>query len=274
MEIKKSLPYYYLSAMVLFFAIGALLSACQKTSTSTVSGINKPVVEGYLVPGTKTLIKVYYQKYLDDTITYGFPITGLKLNISDGTNTVQLVETTPGNYTWSDTTFIQEKKTYSLNFTYQGSTISSKTTVPDKPTGFKASDTLQRVPFRGAGITSTTTFVPVTFSWTSPASWFYLMVYKNTSAVMYPTNANSNPYHDNETLIGQVAIFNTQPTLFAYTGMYKVQLFHINQEYNDAISAGGGTSLSLTNPSTNIVNGLGIFTSMQAATLMLDVQLQ
>ena len=92
MEIKKITTYYYL-AVVLILMLGGLTS-CKKPNNNT-AGINRPVVEGYLVPGTKTLVKIYYQKYLDDTITYGYPITGLKLSLSDGTTTVQLAEGTP-----------------------------------------------------------------------------------------------------------------------------------------------------------------------------------
>jgi hypothetical protein len=273
MEIKKISPWYIL-VIALFLALGGL-SACQKTNTN-ISGIDRPVVEAYLVPGTKTLIRVYYQKYLDDTITYGYPITGLKLNLSDGTTTVQLTESTPGNYSWSDTTFIKSKKTYSLNFIYEGKTISATTVMPDKPTGFAETDTLQRVPYRSGGFGQTLpTFVPVNFSWSSPASWFYLMVFKNISTYYVATRANSStPYHDSESLVGQTSVFQIQPQTFTYTGKYRVILFHINKEYNDAISASGGSSLSLTNPSTNVVNGLGIFTSMQADTVLLDVQLQ
>ncbi len=270
MEIKKLTPWFIIAA--LFLAAGGFLSSCQKTNTG-VSGINRPVVEAYLVPGTKTLVRVYYQKYLDDTITYGYPIPGLKLSISDGTNTVQLAETTPGNYSWNDTTFVKFKKTYSLNFIYQGNTISAQTTVPDRPTGFRASDTLQLVTFRGAGITPTNIFTPVVFSWDNSAAWLYLIAFKDVSAVQYPLSSNSRPYHDSEVLLGQTATYQTQPFSFTYTGNYKVLLFHINQEYSDAITSSGGSSLSLTNPSTNVVNGLGIFTSMSADTLNLDVKL-
>ncbi len=271
----KKLLYGYSAVIALIIALGAL-SSCQKTNDN-ISGTNRPVVEAYLVPGTKTLVKVYYQKFLDDTITYGYPITGLKLNLSDGTNTVQLAENTPGNYSWNDVNFIKDKKTYTLNFTYMGKTVSATTTVPDKPTDFRCTDTLQRVPYRsgGFGQSSGPIFNPVTFSWDNPASWFYLMVYKDIDINMVPTNANSNrPYHDTETLLGQTALFQTQLGLFSFTGKYQVLLFHINKEYNDAISAGGGTSLSLTTPSTNVTNGLGIFTSMQADTVILDVKLQ
>jgi hypothetical protein len=270
MEIKNIKAYAIVAALL--FALGGLL-ACQKTNNN-VSGVNRPVVEAYLVPGTKTLVKVYYQKYLDDTITYGYPIPGLKLSISDGTNTVQLAETTPGNYTWSDTTFVKFKKTYSLSFTYQGNAISAKTTVPDRPTGFKESDTLQLVPYRGAGIPNTGIFGPVTFSWDNPSSWYYMLAFKDVSTVLISTSANSRPYHDSEVVLGQTSTYQTQAMNFSYIGNYKILLYHINQEYSDAINASGGTSLTLSNPSTNVVNGLGIFTSMSADTLKLDVKLQ
>ena len=263
MEIK--IPTLIAVAFAAFF-----MFSCKKDS-SLADDYSRPVVEGYLVPGKSVLVKVYYQKYLDDTISLGFPVTDLKLKISDGARTVELTETTDGNYVYSDTTFITEHKTYSLSFDYNNKTISSETTVPDKPTGFVTSDSLQKVPVMDFG-TTPATFVPITLSWNNTTGGHYIMVLKNTETSRTSTNPRNNgSYRDTELILGQVSSFQTQQMTFNYLGNYRVLLFHINKEYSDALNNNGGSSLNLTNPYTNIVNGLGIFTSMQADSLKLRV---
>jgi hypothetical protein len=273
MEIKQLK--YIIIGTILIFELGGLL-ACKKDSAKGISALDRPVVQAYLVPGTKTQVKVYYQKYLDDTITYGYPVTGLKLNISDGATTVQLSETAPGTYLWSDTTFIKENKTYTLNFDYNGTPVSAKTTVPQKPVGFKVSDTLQYVQTRSLGMPTTAqTFTSVTFSWNNSASWYYMMMLKDISSNKSPVNLNNTDlYHDSEISLGQVSTYITQQRTFSYYGNYKVLLFHVNKEYIDALTTSSTTSLNLTNPLTNVVNGLGLFTAMQADTLNLKVVIQ
>jgi len=245
------------------------MCACKKDSS--LEDYTRPVVEGYLVPGKTVLVKVYYQKYLDDTISLGFPVTGLALKISDGTKTVDLTESTDGNYVYGDSTFIAGNKTYSLSFSYNNKTISAQTTVPDKPTGFGTSDSLQQVPIMDFG-TTPATFVPITLSWNNNTGGHYMMVLKNKESSRTSINPRNNgSYRDTELILGQVSSYQTQQMTFNYLGNYEVLLFHINKEYSDALNNNGGSSLNLTNPYTNIVNGLGIFTSMQADSLKLRV---
>jgi hypothetical protein len=259
-----------LLSAVAFAATGCCLLACKKEDAA-LADYSRPVVQAYLVPGIPVQVKVYYQKYLDDTISYGFPIEDLQLKISDGTNTVSLTESSAGVYEYADAGFVKDRGTYSLSFTYLDKTISAQTTVPDKPTGFTVSSGSQKVPVFSIG-TEPEIFVPVTFKWNYTNGGNYMMVMKNTDA--YPTRANTRntrPYSDSEVILGQVSTYQTQQMTFNFLGNYKVLLFHINKEYSDALNSGGGTSLNLTNPYTNVVNGLGVFTAMQADTLDLLV---
>lgn len=257
-----------------FYLLFAILSicclfACEKGNDSA-EAYERPVVEAYLIPGKAVLVKVYYQKYLEDTISYGFPITGLKLKISDGSKSVELTESKAGNYVFEDTAFVADKKSYALSFEYNNKTISAQTTVPDKPDGFSSSAVEQYLPdFR---IDSPETFVPVTFNWNNPSSAYFVMVFKNIDK--YPQQISgrfSILYRDTEVMLGQVNTYETQRMQFNFLGNYRVLLFHVNKEYRDALNNNGGSSLNLTTPATNIVNGLGIFTAMQADTVSLHV---
>lgn len=266
MEIKTHKP--RLLFLTLLITIG--LFACKKEIVST-NGYERPVVEGFLVPGKSVLVKVYYQKYLDDTISYGFPITGLKLNISDGGKTIELTESSSGSYTYTDTNFVAPNKSYALSFDYNNTTVSSKTTVPSKPENFVASDSLQQVPVFSFGSTPET-FVPVTLSWTNTSSGYYLMVIKNMETSRTSLNPrNSSSYRDTELTLGQVSSYQTRQMMFNYLGRHQLILFHVNKEYVDALNNNGGSSLNLTDPYTNVNNGLGIFTAMQSDTLQMRV---
>lgn len=256
----------------IFLTVVSLLLSCKK-DLGTEYDYQRPVVEGYLVPGVKVQIKVYYQKYLEDTISYGFPITGLALKISDGTTTIALTEHAQGIYTYADTTFIKDRKTYFLSFEHNGHAITAKTTVPDKPTHFVVSDTLQVVPEISFGSTPEV-FAPVTFNWANTTSGYYMMVLKNMESSKVSIGGNfgsSSSSIDRSIILGQVAKYQSQQMTYQYLGLHQVILFHINQEYSDALNSNGGSSLNLTNPYTNIVNGLGIFTAMQADTLRITV---
>ncbi|MCZ4222930.1 DUF4249 family protein [Pedobacter rhodius] len=248
-----------------------LLIGCKK-ETEEISTYNKPVVEAYLIPGMPLQVKVYYQKYLQDTITYGYPVTGLKPRVLDGSgNSVALTETNSGVYTYSDPSFVKASGNYTLNFDLDGYQISAETTMPDKPKNFRVSSSQQQIPTMGLG-SSSGTFTPVIFSWLNPSSAYYMISFQNIEA--YPTTINSrvtSPALNVEVLAGQTSSYQTQQANFNYLGLHRVLLFHINKEYNDALKASGETSLSLNTPYTNVKNGLGIFTAMQADTLYLSV---
>ncbi|EDM34487.1 hypothetical protein PBAL39_10835 [Pedobacter sp. BAL39] len=257
--------------MMLLLLLGAMFSSCKKEA-NVEADYTRPVVQAYLVPGLPLRMKVYYQKYLEDTISYGYPMKGLQPTVSDGITTVRLLETADGVYEYADAGFVQDHKTYTLNFSYLDKVISAQTTVPDAPVGFTASAVSQEVPAFSFG-TTPATFVPVTFSWSNPgAAAHFLMRFRNTTDDPVRTDSrNDAAYADTEVLLGTAVTYQTQQMTFRFLGDYQVLLYHINQEYSDAISSSGGTSLNLTNPSTNIVNGLGIFTAMKADSLSLHV---
>lgn len=266
MEIKIK----HKTGKALFFLLAfSCLLACKKEDAA-LADYSRPVVEGYITPGSPVQVKVYYQKYLDDTISYGFPIKDLQLKVSDGTRTIMLSEDSAGIYSYAGTDFVKAQGTYSLSFTYLDKTITAQTTMPDKPLNFTGSATTQKVPEFSFG-SDPEAFVPVTFKWSNNGG-YYMMMMKNIDT--YPSRINTRDtreYADSESILGQVYTYQTQQMTFNFSGNYKVLLFHINKEYSDALNSGGGTSLNLTNPYTNVQNGLGIFTAMQADTLDLLV---
>lgn len=263
------------SASVVAIIIGFVLSigACQKESTSAVT--TQPVVVGYLMPGQPISIKVYQQKGLTDTANYGALIGGLNLQVSDGSKTIALTETATGTYTHADDRFLIAGKTYSLQFTYNGSTVSASTVMPAKPVNYRASKQLINIPFRTRGgnpLTGNTDSVAVKFTWNNPDSLYHVLVFKNDDTS--PASADLNTGRPvNFTLnMKQTANYDMYYRSFNYLGTYRAILYRVNKEYDDFLTTNTNTSSQkLTNPPTNVTNGFGIFTGMQADTITLKL---
>lgn len=58
---------------------------------------------------------------------------------------------------------------------------------------------------------------------------------------------------------------------FSYFGTHRVVLFHLNVDYASLYDDASTSSLNLTNPTTSIENGYGIFTGISTDTLYIDV---
>jgi hypothetical protein len=269
MEIKTHTR-YILGALAGFILMTA---ACKKNSSDT-SAVNKPVVEAYLIAGQPVSVKVYQQKDLTDTATYGAALTGLSINVSNGSQTVKLTESASGTYTYSDTTFIVAGRTYTMQFSYNNTTISASTIMPGKPVGFKLTDSVFHVP--NSIDQAYDDKVLQTITWTNPDSLQHLLLFKNLDSDPFEivaVRSNNKPSFQINT--EKAAIYNLTQTSFKYYGHYKVILLRVNDEYINILTTNTrGSSQSLVNTPTNVVNGLGIFTAMQADTLNLRVTTQ
>lgn len=70
----------------------------------------------------------------------------------------------------------------------------------------------------------------------------------------------------------QAAAYDVTYRTFNYIGIYRVILYSVNKEYIDILTSNANTSSQqLTNPTTNVTNGYGIFTAMQADTIALTL---
>jgi hypothetical protein len=267
MEIKTYIRY---SFPVLIAGCLLMISACKKNSAD-LNAVNKPVVEAYLVAGQPLSLKVYQQKALTDTATYGAALTGLSINVSNGAQTVKLTESASGTYTYSDATFIAAGKTYTMQFTYDNFAVSASTIMPAKPVGFALSDSVFHIP--NTIDQSYNDKVRGTITWTNPDSLQHMILFRNTDDEPAEViSVRSNRKASFEVNTERTSIYNLTQTSFKYYGHYKVILLRVNNEYINILTSNtSGSSQNLVNTPTNVVNGLGIFTAMQADTLNLRV---
>jgi len=255
---------YYLVKRMSWAAIlpVILLGSCKKDSQSSTG---KPVVQSYLVAGKVLTVRLYTQKTLTDTEKYGPALTGLKPTVSDGTTIVNLTETAKGIYTYADSTFLVSGKTYALSFVYNSVTISAKTVMPAKPQGFATQ-------FTSVDYTSTDATTRDTinrFTWQNPDSLNHVLVFIGLDGASFPVNSFYNGSTNFEEDTKQRSVYYVLPSIFPYYGRYQVLLYSVNQEYINLLksNASGANSQNLLNTPTNVINGVGIFTAMQADTV-------
>ena len=265
MEIRKNTFNFFMLGI-----IAIMHMACTKDSTNLIT--NLPVVQAYLMPGKPISVKLYYQKSLTDTSKYGSPITNQVLFISDGVNNVQLTETQKGTYTYSDNTFLAVGKTYTLSFNYLSSKVTAKTVIPQKPTNFATQHST--VYFAGSSTDKIDSLNK--FTWSNPDSTNHIIVFVNVNGTYTPI---AKRVFGNREIISQFdtkrkSYYYITTSNFSFYGQYQVILLSANQEYIDLVNsdASGVNTQKLLNVPTNIVNGLGIFTGLQADTLNFNLE--
>lgn len=247
--------------------------ACKKNDNAVIA--NRAVVVAYLIPGKAVQVKIYQQKAFDDTATYGELVSGLNAQLSDGQTSQSLQETATGTYTYADTSYLQTGKTYTLNFSYNGEDVSATTTIPAKPVNYTATVTDVVMPALEYGLPGGgTDSVAISFRWDNPDSVYHVLVFKNDLSSPFRTNSSRGNAPVNFTINAkQTTGYDINYRSFNYTGVYRAILFHINKEYADVLSTNANTSSQqLSNPPGNITNGYGIFTAMQADTIVLQVR--
>jgi hypothetical protein len=65
-----------------------------------------------------------------------------------------------------------------------------------------------------------------------------------------------------------------RPQEFQYFGTHRLILYHVLPDYASLYDDKTASSQNLTNPSTSIINGSGIFTGLNADTLYLELEEQ
>ncbi len=255
-----------------FLTATFLLISCKKENITNNTSVGLPVVQAYLIPNNIITVKIYQQKNITDTAQYGVPIKSLQIYISDGSKKVLLTESAAGIYTYTDESFLVAGTTYTLNFKYSTYNVSAKTIMPLKPLNFATALSTIHLSTTSGGPSTT---VLDRLSWDNPDTLNHVLVFLNADEKDFPANSfgsYSQPYNF-EINTNRSSYYNITQRIFPYYGPYQVILFSVNQEYIDLMTGNtnSSTSSNLTNIQTNIINGFGIFTAMQADTVSLNV---
>jgi hypothetical protein len=142
--------------------------------------------------------------------------------------------------------------------------------MPAKPANFATQYTTITVP-ASSGINSPIDTLDK-LNWDNPNLANHVLVFKNLDGSSFPIG-RGNRTSSFELSAATASFYDLTDRSFGYYGHYQVFLFSVNQEYINILNSNtqNATSQTLINASTNIVNGYGIFTAMQAATDTLNL---
>lgn len=253
-------------------ALFAILSAALALSSCIPEDVQSDellaVVEAYLAPNQLITMKITREVAFGSTDTHLVYLDTLHVWFSDGTTSQQLAFGEDSLY-HGDLPIVAGG-TYSMWFVYEGDTITSVATVPAKPTGYTQSATSIEVPdFSNPGSgTMPTRPDPITLDWEQLDSLYYLVVVENMEADPDPINDDDDNLRP--VFRGKPEKTNTYEIdfrNFSYYGQHRVILYSLQAEYAALYDNNGTTSQNLSTPASNVINGLGIFTGINADTL-------
>lgn len=258
----------YLSLIIVLSLV--LLLSCEKDENN-VSFEDIPVVEGYLYNGKPLEIKISRQIPFSDEMEFSDDnIDSLNITLFDGQDYYTLASFGEGIY--KDTNLIVESSnTYEVEFTYNSSLVSASTVVPAKPDNFQSSASEVLI---SDDIFSENVPEEVELNWNNPDGSYYVIVIENIETNPDPIrefNSDDIPEQLFRLPPTQSDNFSIKSRRFAYYGNHRVVLYHINPDYAALYDDEQTTSQNLTNPSTEIENGYGIFTGLNTDTLYIDI---
>lgn len=260
-----------ISILLLFL----FLISCSKEKSPFT---DTPILESYLLPGNNPIVKITRQIPFSSGVPYsGDDIKALQVKLSFGNESRLL--TVQGDSCYTDKTlFIEQGLQYNLTFSFNSKNVSAYTQVPLKPVNFKQSATTISIvrmdstfgpPQGGFNMPD-----PVELTWINSDTSYYLLVIENMESTLDPVRSfggmtpPGNMFRERPTTASGISL---RPQEFQYFGRHRLILYHVLPDYASLYDNRISSSQNLTNPSTAIVNGYGIFTGLNADTLYLNV---
>ena len=269
-----------LRIIILLFILSASLFSCIDRDNTEFTDI--PIVEGYLRPGDYVRLTVSRQIPFSSNVTYSADdINALNITVTHDNTDYVLTPLGDGRYIDSSL-IVAAGERYDLSFTYNLKDVSAFTTVPSKPASFAESDTSISVmrmdststPTAGGGMWEMPT--PVDLTWDNDDNSYYIVVVENMEAILDPVRDFG------DSTVVHLGRFNKSPTTssglemrsqeFTYFGRHRLILYHVLPDYASLYDRTTASSQNLTNPSTSITNGYGIFTGLNADALFMTVE--
>ncbi|MBA4410270.1 MAG: DUF4249 family protein [Bacteroidota bacterium] len=262
----------------LIFGISLMLTltSCE-TEEAQLAFNDIPVVESYLIQTKPVSVKLSRKTPYDFNVALSdenLDLLQVKILYNDQIRLIPSV----GKGEYKDATFFpQEGVKYKLEFKFNNQTVSSSTEILSKPVNYKQSVTTIKmlgIDFSTRPPTRPEMPDPVKLSWANNDNSYYMVVIENTETAPLAIN----DYGDREppgrffrNAPTQTNQYEIQAMRFQYYGKHRLILYHLNADYAALYNDTGNSSQNLTNPATNIENGLGIFTGINADTLFLNV---
>ena len=207
-------------------------------------------------------------------------INSLSIRLTNNNTSINLTSLGEGKYIDSSM-IITENERYELSFIYNSKVVSAYTDIPSKPLHFTQSATSIKIAkmdiTSGPPTTMPTMPDPISLTWENRDASYYIVIIENMETTLTPIrdfgdNAPpGNMFRKPPTTSTGLEIRSME---FQYYGMHRLILYHVLPDYASLYSDNQTSSQNLTNPSTSIINGYGIFTGLNSDTLYLTVKKQ
>jgi hypothetical protein len=260
--------------LLVILVIFVSLMGCNKEESEFS---DTPIVESYLEPGACFSVSISRQIPFLSEVTYSsddIDHLAITVTYNNAVHTLNPV----GNGIYTDSTIlVSEGTSFDLNFTYNSKNVNAYTYIPTKPTHLTQSATeitIERMDST-SGPPSMDMPDPITITWDNADESYYLLIVENTSAVLDPirdfgdAEPPGNRFRKSPTNGTSEEIRSMD---FQYYGTHRVILYHVLPDYAALYKQNSTSSQNLTNPSTSIINGYGIFTGMNSDTLYIEVK--
>lgn len=268
MSIKK-----YLIGIV---GLGFVIISCTKEEQQFT---DSPILESYLKPGQYFTVKVSRQiPFISNAKLSENNINKLDIQIVHDGKTDVLSPLDSGQYIDSNL-LVRENDEYDLSFSFNSKNVSAYTYIPTKPEDFTQSTSkIYITKMDSSSIPSFGSMPdPIELTWTNDDDSYYLVVVENMESSLDPirdfgdNDPPGNAFRKSPTN-GNTEMLNSID--FQYYGKHRVILYHVLPDYASLYDRNSTSSQNLTNPSTSIINGYGIFTGMNSDTLYVEVKEQ
>ncbi|MBX9784794.1 MAG: DUF4249 domain-containing protein [Chitinophagaceae bacterium] len=249
----------------------AFLISCTKEDQKNNEA--KAVVEAFLQPGIAAQIKVTKQIINGVENNGSRTIDALNVIVTYNNTTYVFKQNSFGVYENTGMPVVAGA-TYSLQFVYNNETITASTTVPQKPVNFTCSPGSITIPSfsggPGGGIPSFPE--PLKAKWNNTNADYHYIAIKSVDPAASEISTNGRgPAFANTPDQGNSKEINFGE--FKYYGRNALILYRVLPELAALYNSTSSNSQNLAAVPTNIVNGLGIFTSVNIAdTVFIDVK--
>jgi len=262
---------------ILCLLINALLIVSCSQESIEQTETKTTIVESYLSAGSHIdslrVTQSYSYGQLEEEI---ITLDDLKVTISDDNAQIDLVPIGSGFYQ-NTNHIIKAGTNYQLEIERDDEIISAETYVPESNAASISKSQVELTKIE-AGVFPSGGIVipePVEVSWNNDDGDYYYVLIKNIETDPEYVNDNIAQFEGQlrfitEPQISNIYVIRAQRDLMQF-GTYQIIVFRVNPEYAALYESTGGSSLSLEEPPTNIVNGLGIFTGVSSDTLYLEV---
>ncbi len=266
---------FFLLVLCMYFLS---FTSCKKEEVSEFT--DSPIIESYLEPGNYLTVKISRQIPFAGTVTYSEDdLNNLTITAEHNSATHTLTSLGDGNYIDSST-IIAAGEHYNLSFQFNSKTVTAYTYIPAKPLNMTQSATeifIERVDTSGGFPGPMTMPEPIEINWTNNDGSYYLILVENIETTLDPIRdfgddpPPGNRFRKSPT---NLAVEEIRAMEFQYYGTHRITLYHVLPDYATLYDNNSTSSQNLTNPSTSIVNGYGIFTGLNSDTLYVEVKEQ